>query len=365
MRIAHIYHKWVWQLTFEEIIFAKRNCISLTKSINHAYPLSFKGNGPTQSWAYDSAPSQLRYHAERTPYDWGFAWIHKTQFDHNKFLIVESALTLDTCFGDGACTNGPALINTEADYRAVYLEGTANSSTLELRRYAPRDQRPFYYANGTKVELSKGDIAKIKIAYAGASDKSWRYWLNDVEVFIKNGTQLQSTEKSEFLNAVLRDNPRIGIYPNVSGQTMGNYIEGRIFWVKAAQLEKINGISATASNSVTNFETVYAIDNNPNTTWSAGGYAPHWIELNLASIKSVKKIRLLTSQYPTGTTTHNIYIGANPSPAKLIATITGNTQDNSWIDIDLSTTGELGQYIRIKTTASPSWVSWKEIEVYD
>lgn len=104
-------------------------------------------------------------------------------------------------------------------------------------------------------------------------------------------------------------------------------------------------------------------DNDPSTFWTSSNFAPQWVELNVGP-STVSKIRLLVDQSPAGQTTHRILAGPNPNPTNLVRTVSGNTSTNQWLEVDFSPHLTNVQYIRVLTTDSPSWVAWKEIEVY-
>lgn len=103
-----------------------------------------------------------------------------------------------------------------------------------------------------------------------------------------------------------------------------------------------------------------AVDGDPGTHWSAGDFAPEWIEITLDGPSEVAAIRLTPSQYPGGETMHRVL----------------GWVDGDWVELDLATgqthdgrpfvvTGPWSnvERIRVETDSSPSWVAWYEIEV--
>lgn len=127
---------------------------------------------------------------------------------------------------------------------------------------------------------------------------------------------------------------------------------------------KITAVSATASQTTPGFTTFAAIDGSLGTNWSAGDFAPQWIEINLGATYSISKIKLNPSQSPNGVTTHEIYMGTSPNPTTLVATITQFTQNQVWFEQTFTPKTASVQYVRVRTTSSPSWISWYEIELY-
>ena len=122
-------------------------------------------------------------------------------------------------------------------------------------------------------------------------------------------------------------------------------------------------IAATASNSSQDAPASNAVDGNPNTAWNAGGGSPAWIELDLKQPVTLAKVNLLVGQSPEGPTTHQLYFGATPAPTAQIATESIATKDSQWLEVDVAAQKLTGRYLRVLTTASPSWVAWREIVV--
>jgi hypothetical protein len=122
-------------------------------------------------------------------------------------------------------------------------------------------------------------------------------------------------------------------------------------------------VSATASSSTPGAPPALAVDGDPNTAWNSGGGPPAWIELDLKRTVTLAKVRLLVEQSPAGPTTHQLYFGPSPAPTALIATLSGTTSDMQWLEADVSDPKPSGRYLRVLTTASPSWVAWREIVV--
>jgi hypothetical protein len=117
-------------------------------------------------------------------------------------------------------------------------------------------------------------------------------------------------------------------------------------------------ISATGAATRPEFIT----DANVETAWNAGGYAPQSVDLDIGRRTTLHRIRLTVQQSPSGTTTHVIYGGPNPNPTTMIASTTQYTVDRQVLDF----TGSFDvRYLRIATTSSPSWVAWREIDLFE
>jgi hypothetical protein len=134
--------------------------------------------------------------------------------------------------------------------------------------------------------------------------------------------------------------------------------------VSANQMSILLGhVSASASSSSPGAPPAYAVDGDPNTAWNSGGGPQAWIELDLKRTVTLSKVRLLVGQSPVGPTTHQLYFGSSPAPTALITTLSGPTSDMQWLEADVPDPKPSGRYLRVQTTASPSWVAWREIVV--
>lgn len=120
--------------------------------------------------------------------------------------------------------------------------------------------------------------------------------------------------------------------------------------------------SARASNSTAVDLPSRSIDGDATTHWSAGGPAPQWIEFDLGEPQAISRIDLNVAQTPSGNTTHEVFGGLSPDKLRLLCSSEHNTDDGQWIK--LSCPSENIRYLRVVTEKSPSWVAWREIEVY-
>jgi hypothetical protein len=126
-------------------------------------------------------------------------------------------------------------------------------------------------------------------------------------------------------------------------------------------------VQARASNSWEQHTPDAAFDGNRQTVWSAGDYAPQWIEADLGACTQLASIDLLVTQLPDGETTHEIWvsdqpIGADRARAKRVHTFQGPTADNQTLHCDFPKE-TFARYVQIHTTRSPSWVAWVEVEL--
>ena len=129
-------------------------------------------------------------------------------------------------------------------------------------------------------------------------------------------------------------------------------------------LVKVTPAAVTASGFYSDSYTpVMAIDGNPSTVWLTP-LPTQWIEVDLGVPVVLRSIRMLVNQSPAGQTTHIITGGVGPAPTNVLQTLSGTTADQQWLTFTPSSPLSPTRFIRITTTVSPSWVSWRELEFY-
>lgn len=109
----------------------------------------------------------------------------------------------------------------------------------------------------------------------------------------------------------------------------------------------------------------YAIDGNLNTSWEAGSGAPQWVVIDLGQPRTINRLILHIAQSPAGRTIHTIEGGSTDSSLNYIQRIDSITSRDRPLDLPLLSPLPNIRYLKITTTLSPSWISWKEIEVYE
>ena len=113
------------------------------------------------------------------------------------------------------------------------------------------------------------------------------------------------------------------------------------------------------------FAGALAVDGDFGTLWNSGAGPKQWIEINLGTNYNILEIRLTTSQYPEGKTIHHLLGKSSSSEYVLLTTFEGNTTDGQTLTFHPSETIQDIQFVRVETIESPSWVSWREIEIID
>ena len=124
------------------------------------------------------------------------------------------------------------------------------------------------------------------------------------------------------------------------------------------------GAHATASASIAGSEPGKAVDGDPDTIWSAGAGPTSWIQVDLGQKLRIASIRLTVSQYPDGPTRHRVSCSTTSGGARqTLSTVTGSSRDLDVLAVTLDAPVAC-RFLRIETLASPSWVAWREIEVF-
>lgn len=131
---------------------------------------------------------------------------------------------------------------------------------------------------------------------------------------------------------------------------------------------KLRPIAVTASSTWGAHSASNVSDGNASTAWISGNFPGQWgqwIELDFGRTVGAWKIRLLVHQNPSGPTTHHVYAGQHQNTLRLVTTFSGDTAHGQWLEFSGDSLAFGGtRYVRVETTASPSWVGWSEIEVH-
>jgi len=123
------------------------------------------------------------------------------------------------------------------------------------------------------------------------------------------------------------------------------------------------GKAATASRSLASNPPSMAVDGLANNWWGAGDFAPQWIEIDLGAAVTITRIRLAVGQDPAGETVHRVWGRGPTGEARLLHEVRGVTRDLQVLELAPDPPWQGIRYLKIETLSSPSWVSWREIEV--
>ncbi len=124
------------------------------------------------------------------------------------------------------------------------------------------------------------------------------------------------------------------------------------------------GRPVAASSALAAEAPALAVDENEASQWGAGSDAPQWLEVDLGSAARVTEIRLLVAQFPEGESVHRLFTrGPEAAEGVLVHEFSGFTRDGDWLVFTPAAPLEGVRFVRVYTASSPSWVSWREVQV--
>jgi len=126
------------------------------------------------------------------------------------------------------------------------------------------------------------------------------------------------------------------------------------------------GGSARASSTLAGSRALNAFDGDPATDWNAGAGPPAWIQVDLGRTRTVGLVRLRVTQFPEGETDHRL-LARGPGTGDRWVELTrfrGVTRDGQALEWRAESPRAGIRLIRVETVRSPSWVAWREIDVY-
>jgi len=123
------------------------------------------------------------------------------------------------------------------------------------------------------------------------------------------------------------------------------------------------GKTVTVSAALPDMTPDMAVDGDPSTQWSSGAFPPQWIEIDLGAPYTIGGIRLTVGQWPAGDTVHQVWVGTTRDAMQLVKEFSGHEYDFDVLNFVPTTPLKNIRFVRIDTTESPSWVTWREIEV--
>ena len=107
-----------------------------------------------------------------------------------------------------------------------------------------------------------------------------------------------------------------------------------------------------------------AIDGDSSSVWSSQQPAPQWFSVVLDDLYLVNRIQLEVTQAPSGLTTHEIWLGNGSGSRTLFQRLPNVlTEDGQLIDVAVNPPRVVDE-VFILTLDSPSWVAWREINIF-
>lgn len=117
----------------------------------------------------------------------------------------------------------------------------------------------------------------------------------------------------------------------------------------------------SASNTYPGYPPANAVDGNAATFWNSGGFPAQWIQIDLGSVRPVCSLRLTVLQSPAGNATHTVLIGNDAQSLAPLRTVSKSFAD---MQVEVIPIAANTRFIRIRTDSGPSWVSWREVQVF-
>ncbi len=132
----------------------------------------------------------------------------------------------------------------------------------------------------------------------------------------------------------------------------------------APKVNLSKGQPATASMSLPEGPPENAFDGFSGTSWQAGSHPEQWIEVDLGDDSEVGEVSMLTDQFPAGRTVHQV-LGrrSDQTSSDLLHEFDQETDGGQWLTIKPESPWPNIRWVRVLTKVSPSWVSWREINI--
>lgn len=275
----------------------------------------------------------------------------------NRVLFVESAgnVRVNACSWaysrthprDGILVVGGT---DENDWEALGYDNTANLGVYEagtnlgfcIDVWAPSQRIMSTWIGGGMAEMSGTSVAAPYISALAA-----RY----------GGSSTTPVEREQWIRGktVYLGNDSLGAPINFASYTqpLASGVHPRAFPVGATA-------DATAPGTNVSFlSNALYLDGN---VWSAGHAAPAWVEFDLGSTKTVSSVRLSPEMYPPGLINVQVAVGNTPNPGGPVTAVNVNVDTLEPISIYLG--NQTARYLRMTVLSSPSWVAFREIEIY-
>jgi hypothetical protein len=261
------------------------------------------------------------------------------------------------------------------DSRVVRARPVIDSSTLDffdvhlhpgVELTVPQFMENYELTTPAVKPIVLGEFGAFRFAYPAASDADrilqsvqadscaygfdgWLHWSWDTTEYGNGESALwNGNAAGSLIDQGL--GPRLRPDPCAAAPGTGNIALGKPVTASATE----PGSSATR-----------AVDGLMANWWSAGGYPTQWIEIDLGAPVSIGRVRLFVLQYPDGPTTHRILTRATSGdPWDVQYTFAGATVDGQVLEHSPASAWTNVRYVRVETTASVSWVAWKEIELF-
>ena len=107
-----------------------------------------------------------------------------------------------------------------------------------------------------------------------------------------------------------------------------------------------------------------AIDGDPDTIWSSEQHATQWFSVAFDGLYLLEMVEMVVAQAPAGLTTHEVWLGNGTGTRTLYKRLSDvYTEDGQTLRVEI-VPPQIADEVLILTLDSPSWVAWRELQVF-
>lgn len=285
--------------------------------------------------------STFQTYISNTNPEWCLRW---KDFVEAESLGLHNTGSTDAPFNDAPCDYSPFRVIYQAVTRKGYLIRTPASWELAQR---------LTIENSLKLLTTDGAYATFEENKKGSlTPGKW------ADLVIVSDNPLTVSDPENLLEIE-------NYYTMIGGETEYCSDIANSDLCTSVETFRLDSALVSASNYLPDQTPNLAFDNNPETNWGAEDFAPQYIQVDLMDELNITSIELLIDQWPAGHTVHQIWGKRNNPTASftLIHEFSGNTSIGQTLSYAFPS-GSKYRYLKILTTESPSWVSWKEVKIY-
>lgn len=345
-REAAFDHVFGWQLLNEQWMFADQPPLSLQEGVVE-----------TTTGAYDMADPAQKAKMVSDGLVYYIAQVKEEILRHDPTALVTMGF-----FAPGVAPGWYVETATLLESSGLdFFDFHAYPGTITIEEHARRfgmigyEEKPIVLGEYGAFRQTYGEVASAARAVTQwASDScefgfdGWLYWsYYPAPLSANDRTWAFSDEEGYFQNLLSPNN-----HPDPCAR------------IEIASDNLAFGKPAQSSRSLPDEAPAQALDEVETTQWSAGADAPQWIEVDLEGVYRIDEVRLLVAQYPAGGTVHQILVRHTDGTLQAVHEFRQTTQDGDWLTFRPEPGFEDVTALRIYTLQSPSWVAWKEIQVY-
>jgi hypothetical protein len=329
--------------------------------------------------AIQSAGRTLHFIALDEPYYFGHFYdgpnachwsAEKIAIEVDEFIKAVRKIFPNVIVGDTEPLAGPAGAKAYADWLDTFY--SVNGYHLAFLHMDIDWSRPKWSEEVKTIQEHGSSIGvPVGIIYNGnAADKTDEDFLSATGERVKKLELMTGVQPDHVIFQSWNDKPDRAL-PETEPDTFTGFIN-QYFTDKTSLGYKREGDGANLalgkpvrfSSQTSDLTGSLAVDGDFGTLWNSGGGPTQWIEIDLGSEYAISEVRLTVSQYPAGRAVHQIKGRSANGQFILLYTFDGATRDGNELAFKPDSAIPGIRFIRIETVVSPSWVAWREIEVF-